>query len=315
VLKRYQFRDVDDGWGVADGWGCAHFAAIEGNQAILEALMDEGIAIDAPACGSAPSVGSSAGMTPLMAAATYIPDPAANMKACSMLLRLGASIHTQGAVGQTVVHCAAAAPAGATLLARLLEQRADSMVRDHTGETPLHYACMATSTTSAGRVEQIRCLLAHGASCNAVGGAFEASPLHWVAAGGADEVKAILDARANPNVQMPPSKSRDVLRDAYLQQSRVSVASVLASHGSGFTPIMMSAWMGNCEIVELLLARRADPHLRTATRRQAIDWLEEHGIVSGRTHQVLQMAAGHALVPPRAPKDKVVATEQHVVNC
>lgn len=288
-MQRYRFGSISD-VGDQDGWGCMHLAAVEGNTEMLAKLAAKGAAIDVPAHGSAVRIMAVKGLTPLMAAAKYIPDSDINMATCTALLALRASAETRSGEGQTVLHFAAASPCGAGILRHLLEAKADIHQRDDAGETPLMAASLTNATMNCARSENLRIMLEHGAKWDVRCGGLDAMPWTFIGTSGAEDCQLFLDFKADPNAQLPPSEAREATRKSIGQHQETSVVAAVAVHGTGLTTLMIAAWLGNWETVQVLLNARADPSLQTSTGRRAIDWLTAYGVHSGHTYETLEAA-------------------------
>lgn len=287
-LRKYQFGYATD-VGIEDGWGPPHFAAIEGNLDILKQLGDLGVLVDAPAGGAATAVMAPRGLTPLMAAARYIPEGDVNMDVCNVLLELWASPETRNTEGQSVLHFAAGSPGGVDILRQLLHARADVQQRG-ANETPLMAASLTNATTNCSRRENLKVMLEYGARWDTQCGPLDATPWTFMGTSGAEDVKMFLDFKADPNAQLPPSAVREATRQALRAHVGSSVVGTLAEHGTGLTTLMVAAWLGNWETIEVLLAARANPNLETENGRRAIDWLTEYGVHCGHTYKLLETA-------------------------
>mmetsp|Transcript_77402 Transcript_77402/g.250498 ORF Transcript_77402/g.250498 Transcript_77402/m.250498 type:complete len:115 (-) Transcript_77402:164-508(-) len=103
-----------------------------------------------------------------------------------------------------------------------------------------------------------------------------------------EEVKLYLDAKADPNEQIQPIPELDAARTGSPASQKESVVGVVLEHGEGMTTLMLAAWLGSWEIVELILERKGDPNLKTTGGRQAIDWLIDYGVTWGPTYEVLE---------------------------
>ena len=121
-------------------------------------------------------------------------------------------------------------------------KKADVMVRDRRGNTPLQYAA------GFGTVEAMRLLLDAGAEVNARNG-FEATPLIW-AAGNVPKARLLIERGADVN-----AKTRQ-----------------------GRTPLMVAAACSECsEIVRLLLSKGADAKAQDSVIGTALSIAAENG--------------------------------------
>jgi len=286
-MKNYGFGTTAD-VGIPDCWGPALFAAVEGNEKILRRLFEMSCPIDQPALGAPLSIMAGPGMTPLMAAAALIPNKDVCLETCKVLLSLKASTDAKDGAGQTVLHYAAGAPCGAGILKYLLDSKIDPNLKDDGGEVPLHKSSLTNATANVSRTENIGLLLNAGAKWDIRGGPFMGSPWLFMGSCCYDEVKMYLDAGADPNEQLQPSPEFDAARTGSPASQKESVVGVVLEHGEGMTTMMLAAWVGSWETVELILERKGDPNLKTAGGRRAIDWLIDYGVTWGPTYEVLE---------------------------
>lgn len=131
---------------------------------------------------------------------------------------------------------------GDAMLALLLTNRAEVMLRNPLGETPLDMAA------SLGLTSKARQLIAAGAEVNPSGAANSgaAPPLYYAVSGGHREVAALLlEQGANPNFR-------------------------ILSGQEGVTPLMIAASKGDAEMVALLLKHKAEPNLADSRNNTAL---------------------------------------------
>lgn len=293
-MQLYRFGSIWD-VGAGDGWGPMHFAAVEGNKVILKKMADKGANVNEQSFGAASSILAGKGLTPLMAAANYIPDADTNFEVCKVLLQARASTDVKNAIGQTLLHVAAASPSSTGILKHLLEAKADVHQCDDTGATPLLVASLTDATNNVNKLANLELLMQYGAKWDAYGGPLDAMPWTFVGTSGPEVAQLFLGCKADPNVQLRPSAARDGVKEALGKQEGTSIAATLAVHGTGLTTLMVATWLGNWETVQVLLEARADPHLQTATGRRAMDWLTLYGVDGGHTYRLLEAAmASHA---------------------
>lgn len=159
------------------------------------------------------------------------------------------------------IHFAITRP-GDAMLALLLTNRAEVMLRNPFGETPLAMAA------SLGLTSKARQLIAAGAEVNPAGAANSgtATPLYYAVSGGHREVAALLlEQGANPNVRM-------------------------LSGQEGVTPLMIAASKGDAEMVALLLKHKAEPNLADSRNNTAL-W---NAIIARSAKTVRALLAGGA---------------------
>lgn len=190
------------------------------------------------------------GRTPLLvAASTY-----GTLETVKLLLQKGAEVNVVDSGGFTPLNAAAQVD-NAAVAKLLIEKGASLHAKTSIGQvgTPLMGAA------HNGNLELTRLLLAHNADINAISAESDGNvkngpvavgnltPLHFaVANGSAEEVKLLLDAGA-------PVDPRDV---------------------RGMTPLMfaVSNDRPNVDIVRLLLAKGADPSIRSNIGESTVDW-------------------------------------------
>eukprot|EP00746_Dinoflagellata_sp_MGD_P136798 gnl/MRDRNA2_/MRDRNA2_70668_c0_seq1.p1 gnl/MRDRNA2_/MRDRNA2_70668_c0~~gnl/MRDRNA2_/MRDRNA2_70668_c0_seq1.p1 ORF type:complete len:454 (+),score=86.36 gnl/MRDRNA2_/MRDRNA2_70668_c0_seq1:87-1448(+) len=123
------------------GWAPVHFAALEGNIQILDALLREGEKVDRQTTEAKLEFSSEVGMTPLMVASFYISDTPAAIKVAQFLLSRGASLSLTSAMGKQVLHCAAIGAAEVSGLCSVLIEHGALLEEKCTyGMTPMHYS-------------------------------------------------------------------------------------------------------------------------------------------------------------------------------
>jgi ankyrin repeat protein len=157
-----------------------------------------------------------------------------------------------GSRGETVLHLATNylhAENREQLVRVLLDAGMPTEARDHSGNTPLHWAA------GYGCVPCVALLLAHGANVNAArkdGG----TPLHRAHAG---TVPALLAAGAN--VLARDGSGRMPLHTSLEPLEALLTAGVDVRDAHGLTPLHYAALAGNAAQVDWLLAKGASPEL------------------------------------------------------
>mmetsp|Transcript_63274 Transcript_63274/g.150913 ORF Transcript_63274/g.150913 Transcript_63274/m.150913 type:complete len:629 (-) Transcript_63274:33-1919(-) len=293
------------------GWFPLHFAAVQGNLQVVKLLILAGVDVDVESTEPIACLAAHRGMTPMMAALLYIPDETVNLEVVKCLVQLGADIHRANAAGQAAIHCACRGVAAASSIKHLISLRADVDARDVLGETPLHRACGMSTLFSTSRYEYAKALLEAGAEIHRNGGVLDMTPFHYAAAGSRALVELFLSRGADPNWQLEESKRRrDLARKVQVFEQESTLA-VLALHGTGLTPLMISAWFGNWPACEAMLRHGAKVNLRTASGRKAADWLVENHVKEGPTLQLL-LGAGSA--PPEAASMKLAMAPERSVR-
>lgn len=138
-LSEYKFTSASESG--ACGWAPIHFAALEGNLLILDALLGEGEEVDRVVTEMNLEMGSEAGMTPLMIASYYISETPVAIKVAQFLLSRGASLSGKTEMaGKQVIHYAAMGSAHMPgLCSFLLDHGAKMEDKCGFGMTPMHY--------------------------------------------------------------------------------------------------------------------------------------------------------------------------------
>lgn len=269
-LQHFRFASAGDTGKY--GFGPLHIAAIQGNVPVLHELMRNGLHVDARTTHEVRQVLAPERMTPLMAAALYIPIPETNRSVCEALVQLQADVSAKSASGRQPLHFAAVNSGGADTIDLLLDAKGGAHVdaRDKAGETALFAACEATSscTLSSSITENIRRLCAHGADpaiCNRAG----YFPLYRIAAGALEDVQVLLSAKADANQQVQRTVANTVTSTllpilATLKQFDVGTA-LLAKHAVAATALHSHSLANNLPTVRLLLEAGADPSISNAT--------------------------------------------------
>mmetsp|Transcript_13839 Transcript_13839/g.25405 ORF Transcript_13839/g.25405 Transcript_13839/m.25405 type:complete len:481 (+) Transcript_13839:448-1890(+) len=286
-LAEYSFGLMTDA-GTPDGWQPIHFAAVEGNTAVVSALVEKGVSVNAPTVGNGHEVMAVRALTPLMVAAYYIPCQKNNLVMVSHLLSLRADVHAKTDLSQQAIHFASLGPGAAESLQFLVSQKADVHAQDAGGETALHYSAFTNATSNMARDDAVEILLKAGADPNQIGGPLGWTPWHaLVPSGSVDMVRTFVQSKCDPNLQLPQHVARDMLKSEVEKHERENIIADLAVHGEGLSPLMLAAWTGNWEVCEVLLESGADVNLKTNTGRTALDWLEDNGVFMGPTHDLL----------------------------
>lgn len=98
--------------------------------------------------------------------------------------------------GNTVLHTAAKAGNAAIAAELVSNQNMDVNIKNNSGYTPLHLACMA------GKVEAVEQLIRLKADKNVPGGVWDSTPLHWACITGNEAViRLLLEKGANPEIK------------------------------------------------------------------------------------------------------------------
>mmetsp|Transcript_95907 Transcript_95907/g.309321 ORF Transcript_95907/g.309321 Transcript_95907/m.309321 type:complete len:493 (-) Transcript_95907:348-1826(-) len=294
-LERFSFNGLEDKAG-PEGWVHMHLAALEGNVSIARSLAARGASVNVTTDAAVAQVMAAGALTPIMVAASYIPNPEDNCTICRYLVELKADVNLKNSKGQTVLHLACTYPGGVKTAEFLLDTGSDINQVDGTGETPLHCTTLSVCTTSVSRISTAKLLLSRGADWRSIGGGLQASPWIWVACTGtAEDVTFFLEQKADPNEVIPTSEVRNTTwKDNLKLLPKENIVSQVCPHMEGCTPLMLAAWIGNWDTAEVLLKARADVALMTASGRTALDWATDSN-GSGKILEMLKIPADFEL--------------------
>lgn len=305
-------RGADPGHRDHDGMTPLLLAAYEGNDDVVELLLEAGADVDETA-GPDGNVSAAAAVTPLLAAAAM-----GHMKTVSRLLFWGAAVDAIDCEGRTAL-CLAAARGSVEVVRSLLDRGLDENHKDDLGWTPLHAAaceghravCAAlTERGSMARVGEMdiegRTSLILAAQEGHLGTVRllldRRSPIDHRAYDGHSALSAaLLEAHSEvADLLMRRGADTDV-RDAegrpllYLLvlEGRLEMAALLIEKGGvplesrdpeGRTALHVASWQGNVEMVDLLLKHGANPNAQDTEGRPPLHsaaWTG-HGEVGSR---------------------------------
>ncbi|HWH70940.1 MAG TPA: ankyrin repeat domain-containing protein, partial [Candidatus Sulfotelmatobacter sp.] len=238
-------------------WTPLHLAARSGHKAMVELLLSHQAEVQAA---------NSTGATPVHLAAQK-----GFQSVLEVLLAHQASVNARTADGETPLHFAAA-NGHLQIATLLLSCRADVNARatgaKKEGWTPLHEAALA------GRKDIVSLLLQHQADPNVrtesdSGGTAGYTPLLLAAARNNPEiVELLLDAKADPNVSVADHRTPMLIvaNSTFSTADRKRMLLALLKHGAdpnvkssnGNSPLALASVENNLELMELLLAYKAD---------------------------------------------------------
>lgn len=262
-LEEYKFKNAKAA--AEHGFCPLHFAALEGNVAMIQSLIGAGCSVDVATLEQEMNIFAAKGMTPLMTAAMYIPIEKTNKETCDALIKLKADLLSMNEAKQQALHLAAMSSGGAETIDLLLDMKADINVGDKDGDTPLIRAVMGQSPTlSTDTVDNVKRLLKRRADplkTNSAG----LFPMTWASASGTDGVRALIEGRADVNQRIESIATR-------VSQSFMPVITRLVSMDKGLQffgthmyrmpCLFIHAMMGNPETLKMLLQARANPKLK-----------------------------------------------------
>jgi len=290
-LHKYSFSDHKEAGPL--GWAPIHFAALEGNVAILDQLVDLGESVNRrTAAGDPPAFGTIdigvqiPGMTPLMCAAFYIPTGADAVKVAQFLFEHRADFSIKAAGGETALHMASAGAASDGILVNyLIDNKADIECTNDASETPLVKACFfcpaGSKFPNAGHVQQ---LVRRGANLEGATSARPMQPSALRVAAGTSDVEAVeflLTHRADVNGSRDyAGKIEDVEMSSLPETISKSYVKGSVQHLCGGTPLHWAAFYGNTKTVEFLLASGADPSRKNQLGQTAKDVAEKEAQAS-----------------------------------
>lgn len=189
-------------------------------------------------------------------------------------LAQGADPNLESPKGQPGIMAAVASGSWRAFDALLADPRTDVNVENALGETPLMYVAIA------GDIPRAEALMARGAKVDKLGW----TPLHYAASKGQIAmIKLLLAHEAMPNAPSP----------------------------DGVTPLMMAAYSGNRQAVQLLLNADANPMVQDLKHHDAADWADQgkHGSLAKELRALVarsEAAQRQASAPP-APAPRMQA--------
>lgn len=187
-------------------------------------------------------------------------------------LAQGADPNLQSPKGQPGIMAAVTSGSWKTFDVLLADPRTNVNVENALGETPLMYVAIA------GDVARAEALMARGAKVDKLGW----TPLHYAASKGQIAmIKLLLAHEAMPNAPSP----------------------------DGVTPLMMAAYSGNRQAVQLLLNAGASPLAQDLKHQDAANWAEQggHGSLAKELRAlVAQTEAAHRQAGQAQPQQAAV---------
>jgi ankyrin repeat protein len=232
-----------------------HLAAADGHLEVARFLLSR---------GADPTAANSRGVTPLHRAVGH-PELAA------LLCDAGANLNAADETGRTALHWAANIPGSAAAMKVLLDHRAQPLVKDRDGLTPLHIAARSADA------DAVAVLLRDDVAAD-VADYFGVTPLHLAAAAGGPAAGHVTAMLVEAGAQVDP-------RDDF-----------------GVTPLLAATRANRPESIQVLVAATADPNLGDlygssplavadrAGRRELVELFR-----AGQTAAPIPITAGHKL--------------------
>ena len=220
-------------------WTLLHWAAFCGHKDMAELLLSNKAEVNAK---------DGFDNTPLHAAAW-----GGYKDVAELLLANKADVNARNSEGRMPLHYAAI-HGHKDVVELLLTNRADVNARNNNGWTPLHFA----------KTKEIaEMLIAHGADVNARNKKGQ-TPLHYAAMGGYKGVAELLRQHGGRDFF---GELHDAVRNGELEKVKGLLKDhpdvVLTEDEGGTTPLHWAAKKGDKDLVELLLANKADVNART----------------------------------------------------
>jgi len=321
-LQGFAFRHAQDTG--PRGWGPPHFAALEANTTILKQLLAARVEVDQKTTASFPRALGAKGMTPLMIAAKYNPDPDACVATLEFLLQQNADVHYKDKLGQTALHWASQGVVGTAAIEMLLQARADVLACDALQQNALQLAgnhCFMNYAV----LDRLLALRADPHSCNANG----QNILTQIAPGlNADRVSIAADAGVDVCYGCFTRPREWPARRMFKLAKRVAkspnVDFLVDSLGN--SPLHECARLGNKQAIPALLAARADAEQKNLSGKTPADLAKELGpdadevlrLLSGAEAQHGQggteISTGHSCADVILSADEAEDSEEDLIS-
>lgn len=222
----------------------------------------------------------------------------------SRLVKDGAYIDIKDDTGSTLLHWAAQENKVAVMEYLLLQRTIDINHKNNQGKTALHVAAFYGSAVA------VECLLRHGAQID-IQDRWECPPLHWALWSKClDTITALLNGQANVNIKNAAGETALHIATYYGVENAVRLclqrdaSKINSTDNAGYTPLHWAAIKGFDPIIEILLAKGAEPKLKDKAGKTYQDllqvrWSQQPVYILG------QFAAPRAKGQPTDPNQSV----------
>eukprot|EP00929_Paragymnodinium_shiwhaense_P112827 TRINITY_DN8109_c0_g1_i2.p1 TRINITY_DN8109_c0_g1~~TRINITY_DN8109_c0_g1_i2.p1 ORF type:complete len:407 (+),score=70.89 TRINITY_DN8109_c0_g1_i2:875-2095(+) len=256
--------DTAHSW--SGGWHTIHFAALEGNDEILQRLvLSEGINPNKSTTKGRQEVASHPGMSPSHICALYLPTQL-GVKCLKALKQLKASFTQRDYLGHTTLHYACHQRKRQSMIQYLLAEGCSLEATTRMGDTPMSICCQL------GILGTATCLLLNGAKVNVTNRSGVTPLMQASIFGGPQLINLLLESKADANhIAKPMMAGATKMMGSALMKARPdAMLSSLIQGGGNRTALMMASMMGNVGAVEMLLWAGADKEAKNCNGDTAL---------------------------------------------